>query len=141
MKAIIRHKVGNDITAYIDGEKVLTCYITGYCSGKKTPKIEFATEDERLQKFVEYCEKKFNAKFEIITETKYHLRWVDGHEFDIYAESDEKALKKANSYLNTESGSVTQGDRFVGNILPKELPKFYIARKTWKRRDLTNPRM
>lgn len=117
MDAKIIHRVNDTITAYIDGEKVKICYVTGYLSGKGDVKIQFQTEDERLKKFVEYCENEFKTKFEIVTETKYHLKWTGGNEWDIYAASDDEAIRIGNSYLNTESGSVTQGERFVGNIL------------------------
>lgn len=140
METKIIHRVDDTITAYIDGEKVKICYVTGYLSDKGDVKIQFQTEDERLKNFVEYCENKFKTKFEIVTQTKYHLKWTGGNEWDIYAASDDEAIRIGNSYFNTESGSVTQGERFVGNILSKQPTEWYIARKTWKRRDRTNPR-
>lgn len=140
MKAKIIHRVDDTITAYLGDEKVKICYITGSLSGKGDVKIHFQTETERLKKFIAYCENEFKTKFEIVTETKYHLKWTGGNEWDIYAASDEDAIRIGNSYLNTESGSVTQGERFVGNILSKPPTEWYIARKTWKCRDRTNPR-
>ena len=140
MTAIIEHYENDSIKAFVDGVLVATCFITGYVTGKKAPKIEFTTEAERLGKFVAYCETKHAVRFEIKTARKYHLKWTNGIEFDIFAFSDEDAVNKANAYFNPNSGTVTQDGRFVGEIVEKPPVDFYIPRKTWKRRDRTNPR-
>ena len=132
---VIKHKVGYDIKAYVSGKCVATCFITGYCDDKTI--IEYRTEDERLQKFVAHCESKYSTIFKIVTYTKYHLKFSDDNQWDIYASSDDEAIKICNNYFSTISGIVTQGDRFVGNIEGKRLPEFVIDRKTWKRRDYT----
>jgi len=138
MEAKIIYKVDSDITAYIDGVNVRVCYITGYLNGKGTDKITFKTEAERLKNFVRWCESTYKTKFKIVTKTLYTLKWTGGNTWKIYAENDEEAIKIGNSYLNTESGSITQGERFVGNILSKPPTEWQIARKTWKRRDRTS---
>lgn len=142
MAATIEYYENDSIKAFVDGVLVATCFITGYVTGKKAPKIEFTTEAERLSKFIAYCEMKYTVRFEIKTAKKYHLKWTDGIEFDIFAFSDEDAVNKANAYFNPNSGSVTQGERFVGNINQKQPleTRFYIPRRSWKRLDRTRPR-
>lgn len=145
MIAIIKYYLEGEISALIDGKCVATCYITGLVAGKNGTNIfeqhiTFNSDAERFCKFLAYCDELFGVRFEVERYYKYHFKWADDCEYDMYATDDEDAKRLANSSFNPHAGIITQEGRFVGSISEKPPTEFYIARKTWKRRDITNPR-
>lgn len=106
--------------------------VEGVICNLKTIKNVMSDYLIRFREFVQKDEKELN-KLYIIT-------FAGGFSSTFYAENDEEAIKERENYLNRNEAKIFERERLVATIPAYEGLTFYIARKTWKSKDLTNPR-